>query len=169
MRLMGNIKRIVRHLLTTHWQVKRAFPQKALSAIEKEIKASETLHVGEIRFVVESALSGAPLYHGLSTRQRAIDVFSHLRMWDTEHRNGVLIYLLLADRSVEIVADRELHAKTEGLEWEKICAEMESAFRNGQFESGVIGGIRSVTHLLTRHFPATNASRNELPDKVVVL
>lgn len=166
---MVNVKRIVRHLLSTHWQVKRAFPQKTLNAIEQEIKASEIAHVGEIRFAVECALAGTPLYLGLSTRERAIDVFSHLRIWDTDHRNGVLIYLLLADRSVEIVADRGVHAETGTPEWEKICRDMETAFRAGDFEAGAIGGIRAVTHLLTRHFPATGARRNELPDKVVVL
>lgn len=166
---MINVKRIVRHLFSTHWQLRRAFPQKTLAAIEQEIKTSECAHVGEIRFAVECALAGAPLYLGQSTRERAIDVFSHLRMWDTEHRNGVLIYLLLADRSVEIVADRGVHAKTTTPEWEKICRDMETEFRNGRYEMGVIGGVRAVTHLLTRHFPATGARRNELPDKVVVL
>ncbi|MFI4941605.1 MAG: TPM domain-containing protein, partial [Burkholderiales bacterium] len=152
-----------------HWQVRRAFPQKTLAAIEQKIKASEAAHGGEIRFAVEGALSGAPLYHGLSTRERAIDVFSSLRMWDTDHRNGVLIYLLLADRSVEIVADRGVHVKTGAAAWEKICREMEAHFREGRYEDGAIGGIRAVTHLLTHHFPANGARRNALPDKVVVL
>jgi uncharacterized membrane protein len=111
-----NIKRIARHLMATHWQVNRAFPRRTLIAIEKSIQASETAHVGEIRFVVEGALDGTPLFKGQSARERAIDVFSQLRIWDTEHNNGVLIYLLLADRDVEIVADRGIHSKVGSLE-----------------------------------------------------
>lgn len=166
---MLNFTRIAGHLTSTQWKVRRAFPPKTLRTIEAEIKASETAHVGEIRFVVECALSGAPLFHGLSTRERAIDVFSHLRMWDTEHRNGVLIYLLFADRSVEIVADRGVHVKIGTPEWEKICRNMETAFHAGRFETGVIDGVREVTQHLKRHFPANNARKNELSDKVVIL
>lgn len=166
---MMNFKRVIKHLFATHWQVKQAFPQKTLELIEQEINASEAAHVGEIRFAVECALSGPPLYGGLSTRERAIDVFSQLRMWDTDQRNGVLIYLLLADRSVEIVADRGVHAKTGTSEWEKICHDMETEFHQGRFESGAIGGVRAVTHLLTQHFPSSSARKNELSDKVVLL
>lgn len=166
---MLNLKRIIRHLFFSHWQLKRAFPKKTLEAIEQEIKVSEKAHVGEIRFAVECALSGMPLFQGQAARERAIDVFSDLRMWDTEHRNGVLIYLLLADRSVDIVADRGVHTKTGALDWERICHEMEAAFHEAQYESGAIGGIRAITDLLTRHFPTTNEGRNELPEKVVVL
>lgn len=164
-----NIKRITKHLLLTHGQVKRAFPSKTLIAIEQAIKASETTHVGEIRFVVEGALDGAPLFKGQSARQRAIDVFSQLRIWDTEHNNGLLIYLLLADRAVEIVADRGLHSKVGSREWESICRCMETAFKQTNFEGGVIGGIQAVTRHLMEHFPAADAGQNELPDKPVVL
>lgn len=165
----SKLKRMIRHLFSTQWQLKRAFPKKTLDAIEQEIKASENAHVGEVRFAVECALSGAPLYLDQSTRERAIDVFSHWRMWDTEHRNGVLIYLLLADRSVDIVADRGVDIKTGTPEWEKICHDMETAFHAGHYEAGAIGGIRAITHVLTKHFPATGVSRNELSDKVIVL
>ncbi|HWS16137.1 MAG TPA: TPM domain-containing protein, partial [Candidatus Methylomirabilis sp.] len=110
-----------------------------------------------------------PLFRGHSARERAIDVFSLLRIWDTERNNGVLIYLLLADRDVEIVADRGIHAKvgTEG--WETICRPMETAFRQGDFEGGVIRGIQAVTRHLVEHFPAAGDDRNELPDNPVVL
>lgn len=164
-----DIKRIVRHLLMTHWQVRRAFPREALSAIEQAIKTSETAHVGELRFVVEGALDVAPLLRGQSARDRAIDVFSQLRIWDTEHNNGVLIYLLLADRDVEIVADRGIHAKVGAPEWESICRTMETAFGQGNYAGGVVSGIAAVTQHLTRHFPASGADRNELSDQPVVL
>ncbi|MFZ2207982.1 MAG: TPM domain-containing protein [Porticoccaceae bacterium] len=164
-----DIKRIARHLLMTHWRVWRAFPRAALTAIEQGIKASETEHVGELRFVVEGALDVAPLLRGQSARERAIDVFSQLRIWDTEHNNGVLIYLLLADRDVEIVADRGIHAKVGAPEWESICRAMETAFRQADYAGGVVSGIQAVTRHLTKHFPASAADRNELPDRPVVL
>ena len=166
---MMNIKRIAKHLLMTRWQVNRAFSRDSLIAIEQAIKASETAHVGEIRFAVEGALDGAPLFKGQSARERAIDVFSQLRIWDTEHNNGVLIYLLLADRDVEIVADRGIHAKVGAGEWESICRKMETAFKQANFEDGVVSGIQAVTQHLMQHFPASAASRNELPDNPVVL
>ena len=164
-----NIKRIAKHLLATHWRVNRAFPRPTLVAIEQAIKASEAAHVGEVRFVVEGALDGTPLFKGQSARERAIDVFSQLRIWDTEHNNGVLIYLLLADRDVEIVADRGIHARVGLEEWEKICRTMEAAFKQENYEGGVVSGIQAVTQHLMKHFPASSADQNELPDKPVVL
>ena len=159
----------MKHLLLTHRQVNQAFPGRTLIAIEQAIKASETAHTGEIRFVVEGALDGTPLFKGQSARARAIDVFSQLRIWDTEHNNGVLIYLLLADRDVEIVADRGIHSKVGPEEWESICRRMEMAFKQANFEGGVVGGIQAVTQHLIKHFPASGANQNELSDKPVVL
>ena len=164
-----NIKRITKHLLLSHWQVNRAFPRQTLIAIEQAIKASEAAHAGEIRFAVEGALDGTPLFKGQSARERALEVFSQLRIWDTEHNNGVLIYLLLADRDVEIVVDRGIHSKVCSGEWEKICRKMETAFKRARYDQGVVRGIQAVTQHLARHFPAAGSGRNELPDKPVVL
>ena len=163
------IQRIAKHLLVTHWQVNRAFTRKILDAIEHAINSSETTHDGEIRFVVEGALHSALLFKGQSARERAIDVFSQLRIWDTEHNTGVLIYLLLADRDVEIVADRGIGAKVNSREWETICRNMEAAFKQANFEHGVVSGIHAVTQHLMKHFPRSGDDRNELPDKPVVL
>lgn len=160
-----NVKRIVKHLLLTHWQLNRAFPRATLLAIEHAITASETAHAGEIRFVVEAALEGMPLFKGQSARERAIDVFAQLRIWDTEHNNGVLIYLLLADRDVEIVADRGIHAKVGAPEWENICREMEAHLSSANYEGAVVDGIRAVTQHLIRHFPDSGSGQNELSDK----
>ncbi len=110
-----------------------------------------------------------PLLAGQTARQRAIEVFSQLRVWDTEHNNGVLIYLLLADRDVEIVADRGVHAKLGQATWEAVCQEMEAAFRQGKFEEGVIAGIRSVGAHLARHYPQVGTKTNELPDRPVLI
>jgi uncharacterized membrane protein YgcG len=164
-----SMKRIVRHLMATKWRVNRAFPADTLIAIERAIKASEATHRGEIRFVVEGALDTVPLLRGQAARERAIDVFSQLRIWDTERNNGVLIYLLLADRGVEIVADRGIDAKVGTEEWERICRKMEAAFRQADYEEGVIGGIKEVTRHLVEHSPPIGGDRNELPDKPVVL
>jgi uncharacterized membrane protein len=164
-----SVKRIARHLMASQWMVKRAFPRDTLMAIDKAIKGSEITHRGEIRFAVEGALHIEPLLRGQTARERAIDVFSQLRIWDTERNNGVLIYLLLADRDVEIVADRGIDAKVGPEEWERICRKMEAAFRQADFEGGVVGGIQEVTRHLAEHFPPIGGDRNELPDKPVVL
>jgi uncharacterized membrane protein len=155
--------------MVTKWMVNRAFPGDTLVAIDTAIKASEAAHRGEIRFAVEGALHIEPLLRGQTARERAIDVFSQLRIWDTEHNNGVLIYLLLADRDVEIVADRGIHEKVGAQEWEGICRKMDAAFRQADFEGGVVRGIQEVTRHLVEHFPPIGGDRNELPDKPVVL
>src|SRR6516165_10479783 len=163
------IKRIGKHLVEHHWRTKRIFPPEALALIEQAIKAGEATHSGQVRFVVEGSLDGKPLFRNQSARERALDIFSHLRIWDTAHNNGVLIYLLLADRDVEIVADRGINAKVGAAGWEKICRAMEAEFRSGRFEAGVISGIQAVSRELARHFPPQSPQRNELPDKPVVM
>ena len=164
-----NIQRIARHLLMTDGQVTRAFSRSTLNKIEAAIKASEAEHVGEIRFAVEGGLDGTPLFKGQSARERAIELFSQLRVWDTQQNTGVLIYLLLADRAVEIVVDRGIHAKVDAQAWSKVCRQMEAAFRQSNFEGGVVSGVQAVTRHLTRHFPSDSHDRNELPDKPVLL
>jgi uncharacterized membrane protein len=163
------IKRVGRHLLEHHWRVRRAFPPPVLARIEAAIKTGETTHSGQVRFVVEGALDGLPLFRDQPPRQRALDIFSHLRIWDTAHNNGVLIYLLLADRDVEIVADRGIDTKVGAAGWEDICREMEAEFRTSRFEAGVIKGIGAVSRELAKHFPPQSPQPNELPDKPVVL
>jgi uncharacterized membrane protein YgcG len=163
------IKRIGKHLLANRSRVRRAFPARTLANIEQAIKASEATHAGQIRFVVEGALDGAPLLRNQSARGRALDVFSHLRIWDTMHNNGVLIYLLLADRDVEILADRGIDALVSTTEWQTICDMMEDKFRRGNFAAGVIEGIEAVSRHLAKHFPKRGTDRNELPDAPVVI
>lgn len=165
-----NFARILRHLLTGHLATRRLFPVSSLTAIERAIKESEISHGGEVCFAVEAALNMQPLLRSQSARERAVEVFSLLRVWDTEHNNGVLIYLLLADRDVEIIADRGINAKVGSEEWERICGEMEDAFHQGQFESGVIAGIRAIGSHLQRHSQTEGeGGENELPDKPVIL
>jgi len=164
-----DIKRIGKHLLEHRWRVRRIFPPLVLAAIEQAIKAGEATHSGQVRFVVEGALDGAPLFRDQPARERALDIFSHLRIWDTHHNNGVLIYLLLADRKVEIVADRGIDAKVGVEGWQKICAAMERDFSAGNFEAGAIKGIAAASRALAAHFPKHGRNPNELPDKPVVM
>jgi uncharacterized membrane protein len=164
-----DLKRVARHLVMTRRRVDLAFPGRTLAAIGQAIKASEAEHAGEIRFAVEGALDIRPLLKGQSTRERAIDVFSEMRIWDTEYNNGVLIYMSLADRTVEIVVDRGIHAKVGSKEWERICGRMETDFQKADFEGGVVRGVQAVTQHLIKHFPLIGDDGNELPDKPVVL
>lgn len=164
-----NIKRIAKHFFMTRWQVNKHFPAATLNAIEQEITHSETQHSGEIRFVVEGALDGAPLLKDQTVQERAIDIFSQLRIWDTDANNGLLIYVLLADRAVEIIADRGIHAKVGAEEWQNICGKMESDFAQGKFKAGVCYGINAITQHLATHFPLAENDKNELPNKPVVM
>ena len=164
-----SIRRIGRHLLEHRWRLRRILPPQALARIEQAIKAGEATHSGQVRFVVEGALDGAPLFRNQPARERALDIFSQLRIWDTIHNNGVLIYLLLADHDFEIIADRGIDAKVGHAGWEKICVEMETQFRAGNFEGGVIRGVEAVSRELATHFPRSGGGPNELPDAPVVM
>jgi uncharacterized membrane protein len=163
------IGRIGKHLLQHRWRERKIFTPKVLAAIEQAIKTGEATHAGQIRFVVEGALDGAPLFRNQAARERALDIFSQLRIWDTAHNNGVLIYLLLADRRVEIIADRGIDAKVGAAGWAKICADMQIDFKAGNFEAGVIRGIEAVSRQLAKYFPKHGGGVNELPDAPVVM
>lgn len=166
---MVNFKRWFAHFFHSPWAVRRAFPTSVLRAIEAEIGASEALHTGELRFAIEASLPPLAVWRGLSGRARAIEVFSQSRVWDTEHNSGVLIYLLLADHDIEIVADRGISARVDQREWEQITHNMEEAFRAGQFEQGALAGIRAITTLLAQHFPPTGNNPDELSNRPVLL
>jgi uncharacterized membrane protein len=162
--------RFWRHLVTDHGSVRRALPESAMRRIEAAIAAGEARHRGQVRFVVEAALPLARVLAKLPPRERALEVFGLLRIWDTEENAGVLVYLLLADRDVEIVADRGIDRRVGRAAWEAVCRGMEAAFRAGRFAEGVENGIAELNALLERHFPrADGAQGNELSDRPVVL
>lgn len=163
------IQRIVRHLLTTDRHVWRLFPGSTLAAIEQAIKDGEITHDGEVRMVIEGALEMPALLRAQSARERAIELFSQLRIWDTQHNNGLLVYLLLADRAVELIADRGIHERVGAGEWNAICRRMATAFKRSDFEGGALVGIGLLTQQLVTHFPATRQSPNELPDEPLLL
>lgn len=166
---MVSLVRVLRHLWTPRWSARRAFPPTSVQAIEAAIRRSEATHAGQICFAVESALEVAPLLSDVSARTRALDVFAQLRVWDTERNNGVLIYLLLADHDVEVLADRGIHRLVGDAEWERICRAMEDAFRAGRFERGVIDGIEAISAHLVRHYPRGGDANNEVTDQPVLL
>lgn len=163
------IRRIGKHLLEHNWRVRRIFPPEVLTTIERTIKAGEATHSGQVRFVVEGALDGKPLFRDQPARERALDIFSQLRIWDTAHNNGVLIYVLMADRVVEIIADRGIAARVPQAEWGSVCRQMEHHFREGRFREGSIVGIAGVGALLGRHFPGKAPGGQELSDQPVLL
>ena len=159
--------RLLDHLLSLPGAVARAFPSHSLSRIEKAIEAAERQHGGQIRFAVEAALEPLEVWRGKSARERSIEVFSELRVWDTERNNGVLLYLLLADHDVEIVADRGFNGKVSAAEWEGVCRAMEAQLKAGAYAEAICEGIARIGELVGRHFAAGAQDRNELPDRPV--
>ncbi|HSQ81838.1 MAG TPA: TPM domain-containing protein [Casimicrobiaceae bacterium] len=166
---VSHAQRLWRHLVTDHLSVRRAFPRSALDRIEQAIAAGERSHRGQVCFAVEGSLHPLHVLRRLTPRERALEVFGLLRVWDTEENSGVLIYLLLADRDVEIVADRGIDQAAGATAWHAISTHMESAFARGDYADGALGGIGEVSALLARHFPRNGTGSNELPDKPVVL
>ena len=165
-------RRLWRHVATDHRTVRRVFPEAAMTAIEKAIEAGEARHGGQVCVAIEAALPPARVLRHVTPRERALEVFGLLRVWDTEENSGVLLYLLLADRDVEIVADRGIHRRVGDAEWETICRALEDDFRAGRHAEGVVRAVNRVSDLLAAHFPAApgGAGRtNELPDRPAVL
>jgi uncharacterized membrane protein len=167
------LARLVKHAVATHWRTRLLFPARTLDAIEQAIGRVERAHTGEIRFAIETALTPWHVLCGVTPRARALEAFAHLKVWDTELNNGVLIYVQLADRSVEIIADRGFAGRVSQSEWDAVCRLMEQHFRAGRFEAGSIAGVDAIGALLARHFPASGAeaqvSHNQLPDRPTLL
>lgn len=166
---MVNIKRWLCHAFMPPWRWRILFPNAVLNDIEAAIKNSEHQHAGELRFAVENAQALGQVWRGISARQRAQEVFSNLRVWDTEENSGVLIYLLLADREVHIIADRGIARYVAQAEWDAIAKIMQKAFQTGDFRLGSLQGIERVTALLAAHFPPGGDNPNELSNKPVIV
>jgi len=170
-RRKSRLGRWLAHAVTTPLAVRSAFPPRVLASIGAAIELAEAGHSGEIRFVVEGTLPWAFLRRNAPVRHRALALFSQLRVWDTEHNNGVLIYIELADRGVEIVADRGIARLVEPQVWHHICHELKERCKVGAYEAGAVAAVREVGALLQRAFPlAPGQTRtNELPDRPLVL
>jgi uncharacterized membrane protein len=159
-----------RHLVSTRWALSRRFPNGTLDAIEAAVAASEVKHRGEIRFAIEAALDVRALRRHETPRDRALEVFAELHVWNTREHNGVLIYVLLAERVVEIVADHGLEGRVSEGEWREVCAAIETEFGAGRWREGALLGIDAVTRLLVREFQRTSApDANEQPNRPQLL
>jgi len=163
------MNRFWRHVAMTPAKARRAFPDRTMDAIALAIGESEKLHRGEICLVVEAELTTPQLWRGLTSRERAREVFAAQGIWNTEENNGVLVYVLLAEHRVEIVADRGIDRHVAPDQWRAICDGMDAAFAAGRFEEGAIAGVRAVSELLARHFPETGEGRNQLGDRPVLM
>ncbi|WP_231402394.1 TPM domain-containing protein [Caenimonas aquaedulcis] len=167
----GNlISRVLRHRWLDESDTRKAIPPELVERLARRVAASEKRHTGEVRIYVEAGLPMSYLWRGASARERAVAMFGKLRVWDTEQNNGVLIYLLLAERAIEIVADRAVHRAVPPAEWQAIVGRMGAALHEGRFEDGITQALEEVSALLVAHFPAPDGAENvnELPDEPVL-
>jgi uncharacterized membrane protein len=168
--VMANfMSRLFRHRLLDERDAERALGVAGRSHIAARVAASEARHSGQIRVCIEAGLPLGYLRRGASPRERAVALFGKLRVWDTEHNNGVLVYVLLAEHAIEIVADRGIDRRVDAAAWDAIAAQMKEPFRGGDFAAGLDRAINAVDALLVRHFPRASGEAgapraNELPD-----
>ncbi|MFO1399628.1 MAG: TPM domain-containing protein [Steroidobacteraceae bacterium] len=164
-----NLGRIARHLLSVPGRARRCFPPEVLAEIERAIVAAEKSHAGELCFAIENALPLAELRGGVTPRERALHVFSLLRVWDTAANNGVLVYVLLADGAIELVADRAVAVHIAQPEWDELCRRIETEFAAGRYREGALAAVQAVGAHLARHFPAQRGENDELPNQPILL
>ncbi|GAB2592705.1 TPM domain-containing protein [Dyella jejuensis] len=167
---MTSIQRLLANLCDGWFQLPRRFPPALLDDMTAAIADGEPTHLGEVRFALESRLSPLAVLAGLDASTRARQVFGQLGVWDTEHNCGVLIYVLMSEHHIEIVADRGIAQRVKAEEWTAICAAMQDNFAAGQWRAGALHGITQVHALLAKHFPSHGKARpDELPDRPVLL
>jgi uncharacterized membrane protein len=165
--MTNRLQRILRHRWLDEADTRRAVPPELVDQLARHVAASEQRHTGEVRIYVEAGLPFSYLWRDATPRERAVAMFGKLRVWDTEQNNGVLIYLLLAEHAIELVADRGVNRHVSPAQWQEIVRNMGGAFRAGRYEEGLTRAIDEVTALLVKHFPATPGAPNdnELPDQ----
>lgn len=161
--------RALKHLCMPDFLALKPFPAATLDRIEQAIDRSERTHSGELRLAIEAGMEPYDALRGMTPRQRALQLFASLRVWDTEENSGVLIYLQLVDHRIEIVADRGVSRRVEQAQWDAICRRMETSFRAGEFERGTLVAVDEITALLSRHFPPGESNPDELPDRPVII
>jgi len=157
--------RLFKHSFTTGLKSRIYFPRKTLERITQAVKESEKNHRGEIRVCIEAKLNPIQILRGISGRDRAVDMFSALRVWDTEENNGVLIYILVADHDIEILSDRGVNKSAPEGFWNDICSEIEKMFREKKFESGILHAVKKIGNFLENKYPREGRDVNELPDR----
>ena len=165
------LARLWRHRSTDEADVRRVLPPAVLAKLQARVAASERRHTGQVRLCIEAGLPASYVWRAAPARERAVMLFGKLRVWDTEHNNGVLIYLLLAEHAIEIVADRGIDRRVSDDEWRAMAQRMGAAFREGRFEDGLTQALEEISALLVAHFPRGEdaPARNELPDAPVVI
>ena len=168
-RFVERLTRLWRHWRSTAANGRKLFPPETLARIGAAIAAGEQRHRGELRLIVENAMPSEAIWADLSNRQRAIALFAEYGVWDTEDNCGVLIYVNLAERKVDIVVDRNIGRKIDAATWQQVCSTMTAGFARGEFEASTLAAVEQVNALLGAHFPATGARANELPDQPLVL
>ena len=168
--LIERTHRLLQHRWLDEADTRKAIPPDMLQRLKQRVAASENRHSGEIRICVEASLPSSYIWNDSTARERAVAMFAKMGMWDTEHNNGVLVYLLLAEHAIEIVADRGLSKRVPAQEWQAMVQRMGAAFRDGRFEDGLTQALEEVSGLLVQHFPlrAGESNSNELPDEPVL-
>jgi uncharacterized membrane protein len=161
--------RLMRHLTSTALRTRMLFSTSVLAQIEAAVAEAERQHSGEIRFAIETSLPLPSVWRGLTPRARALQVFAHLHVWDTHANNGVLIYVLRADRAVEIIADRGISARVSEAEWQGLCREVESQYREHRYAQGSVAAVAGAARLIGQHFAPGGSGVNELPNQPVLL
>jgi uncharacterized membrane protein len=161
--------RLLRHLVANPALTRRHFSTTVRARIESAIREAESQHAGQICFAIETALPWRELLHGVTPRERAVEVFSRLRVWDTQANNGVLIYVMWADRAVEVIADRGISRQVAQAEWDEVCRGVEAQYAARRFADGSVAAVEGVSALLGRHFPSAIADADELPNQPVLL
>ena len=171
---MIRLKRFFKHRWVDEASIRRELPPELLLRLEQRVQASERRHSGEIRICVETSLPLRYLFQDAPTatlvQERALEVFSSMRIWDTANNNGVLIYLLTVEHAIEVVADRGLNSWMDAAAWVRLVSEMGSAFKRGDYEGGLTHALEEVSSILVQHFPlrAGESNPNELPNAPVI-
>lgn len=180
--MFNTVARLLRHRWLDHTDAARAVPPPLADQLRRRVAASEQRHTGEVRICVEGGLPTSYLWRHLRdrvpmqtiVRQRALMMFSKLRVWDTTHNNGVLIYLLLAEHAVELVADRGVARHVDPAVWQDVVTHLSEKLREGEFEDGLTQALEEVSAVLVAHFPETESADvaarepNQLPDEPVL-
>ncbi|MEC5162902.1 putative membrane protein [Janthinobacterium sp. CG_23.3] len=166
---IARCRRALTHLRSTAADGRRAFPQATLTAIEDAIAKGELAHTAEVRLIVETSLNPGEVFSGISNRERALALFAQYGVWDTEDNCGVLIYINLAERKVDIVADRNVGRRLGPAEWQAICQTMTRGYASGAFHDSTLQALATLNDLLAQHFPANGARPNQLPNQAIII
>lgn len=166
---MKIIPRLFKHWFTTKSAIKRAFPPESLKAIEVAVTEGERRHRAEVRLIIEHCLPTVAVLARFRPRQRAMTLFSQFRIWDTEENCGVLVYINMADRVVEIVPDRAVMRLVTRDEWRAVCDTITTGFAQGDFRDSLVGAMKQLNDLLGKHYPTIGAHTNQLPNQPIVL